>query len=152
MQKKGIIRWGLNLLLVILVLGLGSMTAQKDKTDQLLGSWEFAESISIQHLPKDIKQDLQGSQDLQNHVSTFYIGRQMEFNPNGTLSIVFPNGLTISGTWKLSGNMLTTSSNEGSSASQQIVFVNPSHFYLIAEESTDSQLKVLFPELHFTKN
>jgi len=141
------------LALLLFSTSIHTITAQEVSNDEMvLGTWTFLDAASIGKMPIDIQQELQSSPNLQNHIASFYTGRQMNFYTDGTYSLVFPNGLNINGQWSISGNTLTTQNNDGSSAAQQIVFLDSNHFYLISQQFFNSDARVLFPELHFIKN
>lgn len=132
---------------------INKISAQQVSINEMVvGTWTFVDAASIAKMPIDIQQELQSSPNLQNHIASFYTGRQMNFYADGTYSLIFPNGLNINGQWNISGNTLTTQNNDGSSATQQIVFLDTDHFYLISQQFSNSDARVLFPELHFIKN
>lgn len=127
--------------------------AQQNPTPELLlGTWVFNESASLEHMPPHINANLQTSVDLQQHVATFYVGRQMQFASDGTFTIAFANGQVFSGQWSLEGNLLTTVTTEGAAATQAIAFPDAQNFYLMAQQYSDPNAELMFPELYFVKN
>lgn len=130
-----------------------SINAQgQNQNDAIVGTWTFAQSESINKMEPEVQQSLSTDSGLQNHVATYYQGRSMTFDANGSFSISFSNGISYSGTWNLSSGILTTATNDGSSGTQQIIFVDENHLYLKSEEFQNPEAQLLFPELHFTKN
>lgn len=130
-----------------------SAKAQQNPTPEMLyGTWVFNDASSISNMDVTIQQDLQGSAELQQHVANFYTGRQMFFGQDGTFSIGFANGMQFSGQWSLQGNNLTTLTNGAPQATQLVVFTDNQNFYLVASDYTDPNAKLLFSQVHFTKN
>lgn len=140
-------------LMIMGLLGSFSLFSQQNPTpEMLMGTWVFNQSASVERMPAHIKTNLQTSTDLQQHVATFYSGRQMQFAPDGTFAISFSNGQTFTGQWNLEGNLLNTVTAEGAAATQQIAFLDGQNFYLMAQQYSEPDAELMFPELYFIKN
>ncbi|WP_421806107.1 hypothetical protein [Flagellimonas sp.] len=130
-----------------------SMIAQQYPDPEMLyGSWVFNQSNSVNSMDVNTKQDLLNTPQLQEHIASFYTGRQMFFGEDGYFSIVFPNGMEFIGQWKLQGNNLITVTNGGPTTTQSIYFSNSTSFYLFSPDYADSDAKLLFPRMYFIKN
>ena len=141
MKKKYIMTLALGLLC------LAGYAQQSPTPEMLYGSWVFNEPVSI-----DRMEAAQQSPGLQQHVSSFYSGRQMHFAENGSFYITFSNGMRFDGQWNLQGDQLFTITNDGAQATQRIVFSNDQNFYLISQNYTNPEAKLLFAEVHFVRN
>ncbi len=154
MNKQEIRKYFIKRILLIVFISLSSYMArgqQNPSSDLLLGSWTFMEATSIDKMPSDIRQNLTISTELQSHVANYFAGRQLLFNSDGTYTISFSSGESFNGEWNLSNNLLTTVTN-GITATQQLIIMNNSHFYLISDGFNNPEARLLFPELHFSKN
>ncbi|MBC31452.1 MAG: hypothetical protein CMH48_11475 [Muricauda sp.] len=141
------------ILATIALISCFSVKAQQDPTPELLyGTWVFNQTPSINTMDVAIQQDLQNSPELQQHVATFYTGRQLYFGQDGTFIISFSNGMQFNGQWSLQGSNLTTVTNGSPSATQTIVFSDNQNFYLVSPGYSDPDTKLLFSQLHFIKN
>ena len=143
-----------NLVIILLFVTFSTeIHAQLNPSPELLvGIWTFNESASLAKMPAHINANLQTSVDLQQHVATFYSGRQMQFASDGTFAIAFSNGQIFTGQWTLEGNLLTTLTAEGDGATQQITFLDAQNFYLMAQQYSEPDAELMFPELYFIKN
>ena len=119
-------------------------------SDALLGTWVFQEASSMAKLSPTKQQEVAESTSIQTNLATYFSGRQLHFNSDGTYYVLFANGLRIDGQWNLTNDILSMTTNSGGASTQQIVFMNANYFYLLVANYNESNL--LFPELHYAKN
>jgi hypothetical protein len=135
----------------ILILFFMTVFSYGQTSSSIVGHWLFQVEPSVEKMAADIKGDLATSTDMQNHIASFYEGRQLFFGANGSFSIALSTGQQLGGQWQISGNMLNITDSNGTTTVFGIAGLTNTSLKLLAPPDVSTDNRQLFPELYFSK-
>lgn len=137
--------------LVLIWISTFSIISYSQSSSPIIGNWVFQMEPSVENMVMDIKSDLATSTDLQNHLASYYNGRQLFFGTNGAFSISLVTGQQLNGQWQIIGNTLKITEANGTITEYGLGALSNSSLLLLAPSDISTENRQLFPKLYFSK-
>lgn len=142
------------LALLLFVMHSYTATAQRERLlDPLVGSWALDYNTTFSKMESHMKILMDTIPQAQRRgVENSYRGRTMIFGPDGNFKMLFSDGRSVGGSWKVEqdGNLLVLTDPNGKRHLHQVKAFSANEMVLRMEDSGEAKLFV--KELYFIKN